>query len=750
MEGPHGQTRRRKDACQPYRARLQFLREGQLGGCLPMTQVFLAYKRSDADRVAIVRQKLEALGVELFIDHQIKGGDDYIAAINNELASALAVLVFWSKAAVAQPKPGERNFLRAEAQKGWRRDVLVAATFDEVVLDNLPVPFNTFQTSDLSDWFDIGMAASHRGWQKLLEALAAKIGRRGLPTLALALEGGGERGKREFLRAFPDDVFAERFADEIVGVERAAFEKAVVLAQGQIDRRRRDGEKILRDCRNQFESQIARLRKGEDFAQPDPVKMLADEVTALREQNETYEAKLDELQDRIEQQKLASAQASERIDELTRQLDALGEQRALAEAANAATDRLKSDFEDLQKSGIAKTGELQKQAKEIETLRVSLAQTQQTNEAGRRELTKLQSKNAALKSRLPDAPWSIWNSPRLLMAAGAVAGFMAGAALVGITDQFGNIERKYQTVTLPKTDGIRATPINDGKPATAAAPAPVATASREEVQKRVAAALDIKPAAIPASVAAPASPVKTQADDCDALAGERYDRDRPPTDHWKDILEAPLSQALGVCQAILAAAEAKPASVIDRRRLHLEVGRILAAQSMEAAVGGNFAQAKLLFDGALNSVQTAADLGSSHANYILGTFYRGDIAVTGTPKGDFVAVKDLKLAWDYFMKAAQGDDPVGLTTVAFGYLLPDWTDKMVKEDVTQGRSYLDKALKTDFPRANFVLGLATIEGKGFSKNRSEGLKQIEFAFCKNDPSAQKYIKQSHLKAPTCS
>ena len=58
---------------------------------------------------------------------------------------------------------------------------------------------------------------------------------------------------------------------------------------------------------------------------------------------------------------------------------------------------------------------------------------------------------------------------------------------------------------------------------------------------------------------------------------------------------------------------------------------------------------------------------------------------------------------------------------------------MVKEDLSQGRSYLDQALKTKFPRANFLLGLATIEGKGFTKNWSEGLHQIELAYCKNDP-----------------
>ena len=86
-----------------------------------MSQVFLAYKRQDAERVATERQKLEALGVSLFIDHQIKGGDDYIAAINDEQNTALAVLVFWSKAAVAVEQQGGQNFLMSEAQRGASR-----------------------------------------------------------------------------------------------------------------------------------------------------------------------------------------------------------------------------------------------------------------------------------------------------------------------------------------------------------------------------------------------------------------------------------------------------------------------------------------------------------------------------------------------------------------------------------------------------------------------------------------------------
>lgn len=799
-----------------------------------MTQVFIAYKRADADRVADVRQKLEALGVDLFIDHKIKGGDNYIAAINKELDAAVAALVFWSKAATALPKPGEQNFFLAEAQKAWRRDILIAATFDKVLLDNLPVPFNAFQTSDLSDWFGNGMPASHRGWQRLLEALGTKLGRPGLASLALALESGDAAAKRDFIHDFPTDIFAERFADEIVVVERAAFDAAMAEAQSKIERRKRDGERLLKECQRQFESQIARLRKGEDFVQPDPVKMLADEVTALKDQNEIYESKIDELQDRIEQSKQANMQAGEKISELTKQVEELGEQRALAKAATAESERMKSDLEHLQREGATKASELEKRATQIEALKGSLAQLQRAHEAQQRDVKKLQGENAELKSQLPGGPRSIWKHPRMLVAAGGVAGLLFGAVLMQPLGYFSasrdgdaaalkNVKLiELRTATLAKREaGLKqeSAKLADEKKQLAdaadqtkldldtrqralgrrekglaqsekeyndrafaldqqakqAAQLRLALNSKEkalnerdavlrnkeqDLVERLAAVehkeksqlvarvidkLGLKP---PVAIAAVP---KNSADECDALAGEQYDRDRPAGNAWQtNIFDAPLAKAMTVCQSALGAARSKANSTIDQRRILMEIGRVQSAQSILEAKNGNLAEAKKLFDQALNAMQMSAQLGSAHANYLLGTFYRGDISVKGTPSGDFTTVKDVKLAWEYFMKAANGGDPVGLTTVAFGYLLPDWTDKMVKQDIKEGRSYLDKALKTEFPRANFVLGLATVEGQGFAKDWSEGLKHIEFAYCKKDSSAQTFIKNHHLKAPNCS
>src|SRR5439155_1060792 len=135
-----------------------------------------------------------------------------------------------------------------EAQKGFNRGVLVAARFDDISVNELSVPFNRFHTSNLSDWRAAGAAAKYQEWQSVLEALGRKLGRPGLPQLAVALETGTDIAKRAFLRAYNSDAAAARIADELEVFERAEFEKALRAAQGRIARREREIEKRLKNA----------------------------------------------------------------------------------------------------------------------------------------------------------------------------------------------------------------------------------------------------------------------------------------------------------------------------------------------------------------------------------------------------------------------------------------------------------------------------------------------------------------------
>jgi len=274
-----------------------------------MSQLFLAYKTVDLERANTVRAKLEALGVGLFIDQKLISGDNYLLAINSELNAALAVMVLWSEAAVHMPGPGETNFVLGEAQRGYARGVLVAATLETIALDQLPVPFNLYQAPDLSDWLKTGTPAGHREWQKVLEALGKKLDRPGLASLAVVIESGSDEQKKKFLKEHPNDPFAEKFAAELERFERAEFDKRLVAAQKRIVQRSKDSDKKLRSCRDLFESQLGELRAGRDFMPPDPVKAIDDNVAKLSNQIEIFEATLDEHRERVAKAEAAQAQA---------------------------------------------------------------------------------------------------------------------------------------------------------------------------------------------------------------------------------------------------------------------------------------------------------------------------------------------------------------------------------------------------------------------------------------------------------
>ena len=292
-----------------------------------MSRVFLAYKTVDRDRANVVRAKLEALGVPLFIDQKLLSGDNYLVAINEELKTAIAVLVLWTEAAVSTSDTGEPNFVLSEAQRGYARNILVAATLEKIALDHLPVPFNLFQAPDISDWIPTGASARHSEWQKILQALGRKLGRPGLGSLATALESEGDELKKEFLKNYPSDPFAEQIAAALEAFERKQFEQRIATARKRALQRSKEAEKRLKSCREEFEKQIVELRAGRDFMPPDPVTALDDNIAKLSDQIEVYENALRDQRARADEAELSAGKS-------TAELAALKEEHARASDKN--------------------------------------------------------------------------------------------------------------------------------------------------------------------------------------------------------------------------------------------------------------------------------------------------------------------------------------------------------------------------------------------------------------------------------
>jgi hypothetical protein len=125
-----------------------------------MADVFLSYKREEREKVTALAEILERVGVDVWFDPELAPGDAYARVINQQLNSAAAIVVCWSKEAV------DSDWVQAEAHKAHARGVYVSAKLEAC---DPPVPFNAFQDADLATWSG---GFEHEG----LAGLIAKLG----------------------------------------------------------------------------------------------------------------------------------------------------------------------------------------------------------------------------------------------------------------------------------------------------------------------------------------------------------------------------------------------------------------------------------------------------------------------------------------------------------------------------------------------------------------------------------------------
>ncbi len=107
------------------------------------TRVFLSYARVDRARAATLAQALEASGIEVWWDVEIKGGDAFANSIEAALYAADAVIVAWSQASVAS------DWVRDEAGHGRDRKRLVPVSLDGILP---PLGFRQYHAVDLRQW----------------------------------------------------------------------------------------------------------------------------------------------------------------------------------------------------------------------------------------------------------------------------------------------------------------------------------------------------------------------------------------------------------------------------------------------------------------------------------------------------------------------------------------------------------------------------------------------------------------------
>jgi TIR domain len=108
-----------------------------------MADVFISYAREDANRLAQVKDGLEAAGLSVWCDAEIRPGTHWDTTIEAEISQAKCVLVLWSVCSV------ESENVQCEAE--WARGACVLVP---VKLDECELPFfhRRTQFTDLSRW----------------------------------------------------------------------------------------------------------------------------------------------------------------------------------------------------------------------------------------------------------------------------------------------------------------------------------------------------------------------------------------------------------------------------------------------------------------------------------------------------------------------------------------------------------------------------------------------------------------------
>jgi len=139
-----------------------------------VADVFVSYKREDADIARRIVQALRESGFSVWWDDSITPRQSWDTEIEQAISTASAVAVLWSPRSVAS------DWVRTEAHYGQERGKLVPAVIEPCTI---PIAFTLTQTLNLSGW---NGDLEDRQWRKLLtwitDLSATKPGTANLPA----------------------------------------------------------------------------------------------------------------------------------------------------------------------------------------------------------------------------------------------------------------------------------------------------------------------------------------------------------------------------------------------------------------------------------------------------------------------------------------------------------------------------------------------------------------------------------------
>ncbi len=393
-----------------------------------MSDVFMSCAREDEERAALLVEKLNTLGLNVWRPTPNENWDDN--EIGKQLSGSKVVVVCWTRNSVNSVR------VNGEASVAQSNEKLLACKLDEC---KTPLQFQSSASPDLSGWRG---ESDHPGWRGLIEKLGSRLGRPGLSALAEALGGASDRELLTWTQRFADDPHARTLRGEIEKRERGRFEQEMAAARKALSDAPKlfDESKnnILDACSTSFEKWISDLENASYDARPNVASALASpewlDSGAVQRLTAERDAAVKELQSAKEARDEASTRAQKAIEtsdaallEAKRARDALAEAASRQAYAKEAAPRAPKWFvaaclasalagglgyrtiagpssetaetaEQTRQQLALSSGELQKASAELASAKDDLKARDQTIEELRHWNTQIEEKNAAMKS----------------------------------------------------------------------------------------------------------------------------------------------------------------------------------------------------------------------------------------------------------------------------------------------------------------------------------------------------------------
>jgi hypothetical protein len=128
-----------------------------------MTDLFVSYAHEDRPIAAAIAQQFLKLGIEVWWDHELLGGDDFRNRISEILTRVPATIVVWSRRSV------QSRWVLNEAAAASERHCLIPVAIDD---ETPPIDFRSLHTIDLKSWLP-GDALP----MELVKAVGGRLGR---------------------------------------------------------------------------------------------------------------------------------------------------------------------------------------------------------------------------------------------------------------------------------------------------------------------------------------------------------------------------------------------------------------------------------------------------------------------------------------------------------------------------------------------------------------------------------------------